>query len=97
MQHFNEVEEVTDISSNQWTTLQELATLVADQSPTGRCDASWSTNHATARALITPNTVTRLYSLWRPTITLEQGIKRLFDQYAADRGAIAAATKHDDL
>jgi hypothetical protein len=73
MQHFNEIEDVTDISSAQWTTLRELAELVAKHSPTGICPTTWSTTHATARALIAPSTVTRLYSLWRPTMTLEQG------------------------
>jgi nucleoside-diphosphate-sugar epimerase len=74
MQHFDEIEDVTDISSNQWTTLRELATMITTIAPSDKsCTATWSTTHATARALIAPNTNTRLYSLWQPRITLQQG------------------------
>ncbi len=84
MQHYNELEAVTDISSNQWVTLRQIAALI-DQSapPPLRCPASFPEVQAAARARVAPSVDVPFYRYWQPTVSLADGIARLFAAHTA--------------
>lgn len=81
MQRYDTLEPVTDISSNQWVTMRQMATLIETHAP-HRCPASFTDVRAAARARVSPNVDVPFYKHWAPTVSLTEGIQRLFAAYS---------------
>jgi len=72
--------DLVDLSFDKWTTLQNVARLVSQLSPR-KCDATFSSVKAVARARFAPDTSSALYQLWQPQIGFEEGVTGLFAHF----------------
>lgn len=84
MERYEDAEFVTDISSDHWITLRQLAEYINEAAPQNiTCQISFSDVQAVARARLSPKTNTLLYQIWEPSITLPDGIRGMWDYYTS--------------
>jgi len=81
MQHYDKMDFVTDISSDEWTTLRQLGDLVTSEA-TRPCPIEYNLKPAAMTELLAPNTTAFLYQVWQPRITLQKGVGDLFQHFA---------------
>jgi len=88
MEHYDEIELVTDVTSNQWVTMREVAQLFERYGEShGRpCPVSFSSRPAPPRALLQAKMDVPFHQRWwQPSVSLEEGVSRLFTYYEAER------------
>jgi len=97
MENYDKLDFATDVSSQRWTTLREVAEIIAQKAP-HPCPITYTNEKAAARELIAPKTEgVHLYSIWKPDLTLEQGIEGLFEAYTKDVQEGSTFKHHDEL
>jgi nucleoside-diphosphate-sugar epimerase len=72
---------VTDISSDRWIALRDLAALVSSLSPRA-CAVAFDPRPSQTRERLAPNTTHAVHRHWVPRVSLAQGVRELFDEYA---------------
>jgi len=80
MLSYDELDLITDISSNVWTSMKRIAKIIAEEAP-DQCSVSFAEVPAVMRERRSPDITSVLYHKWSPNITFSEGIKRLFNQY----------------
>jgi len=80
MELYDELDLVTDISSNVWISLKRTAKIISEEAPES-CAVSFSSQQAIPRFRASPDITSSLYQKWAPNVTLSEGIKRLFSEY----------------
>jgi len=79
MQYYDQLDFVTDISSNQWISLKNTAMLIREEAP--QCTVEFPEIEAVPRHRHDPDITSILYQKWSPSLSLAQGIKLLLSQY----------------
>jgi nucleoside-diphosphate-sugar epimerase len=83
MEMYNDLTPVTDLSTNQWTQIRDLAHLIATLSPQQNCSVEFSSVRANLDRSDPPNLSSPLYSKgWAPIHTLENAISELYAYYS---------------
>lgn len=83
MLKYDELPQVTDVSSGHWNTMKEVASMVINASNI-ECSVTFGEHDARFRERVPPRMDTVLYETWEPRVHLEQGISDLFDHYDAE-------------
>lgn len=96
MLHYERMDLVTDISSNEWTTLRQLGELVTAEAPEP-CSIEYSEQHAVMSEPLAPNTSSPLYGLWQPRVSLREGIRDLFAHFRRLKQREHQTTVRDEL
>jgi nucleoside-diphosphate-sugar epimerase len=101
MKHFDSMEFVTDLSFNQWVSLIQLAEIIqtiASQHFQIVCHAEFSSEKARVREKVEPRSSSALYKTlhWKPSISLQQGIKEMFEYYLQQNQPIEQASNGNE-
>jgi len=76
MDIYEKVPSVTDLSSGEWNSLQDLATVL---NQVYSCEVSFPNRKAAMSDILDPRD-SYLYQVWNPQISLEQGIQSIVQQ-----------------
>jgi len=80
MEYFDELPEITPFTTGVWDDLRKAAELFKVVLP--QCEISFSDGKSTVAKGQTPDLNNPLYNHWKPTLVLEEGIRKLVDSYS---------------
>jgi len=83
MDNFASMPEVTDMSSGVWLQLRDLgeAVIGVAKQHSLKCVIEWSAKSAKKRKMPSPTEVAALHAVWRPRVSLEDGISDIFSAH----------------
>jgi nucleoside-diphosphate-sugar epimerase len=80
MQHHEELDMVSDVSSGEWVTMRQVGALL-ERASSSSCTVSFSERVAGYRARLSAELTGRLHARWAATVGLEAGCRALLDEY----------------
>merc|ERR1711994_306273 len=80
MENYDEIDEISDLSSGKWTSLRKLASIVQKEVDIP-CPVTYATKKGAARLRINPKLEVYFHYLWKHKLSLEEGIALLFKEY----------------
>ena len=78
MEHYDQIELVTDITSNEWLTMREVGAAFEPY-----CQVHFAARMANPRSMLEPRMDVPFHQMpwWKPQRTLQQGVAELIDYY----------------